>query len=104
MMLTHLDAPAEGPQEHELTAWLNQNDTIGFNTASLAPAANYYKKQRAMEFTGPGIVCDYLDVEGPLYESWPPPAHKRLFGELPIVEFKPQESTNIRAPKRCSMV
>jgi len=99
VMLTHLDAPAEGPQEHELTAWLNQNDTIGFNTASLAPAANYYKKQRAMEFTGPGIVCDYLDVEGPLYESWPPPAHKRLFGDLPIVEFKPQESPNIRPPK-----
>lgn len=99
VMLTHLDAPAEGPQQHELTAWLNQNDTIGFNTASLAPAANYFKKQRAMEFTGPGIVCDYLEVEGPLFESWPPPSHKRLFGELPIVEFKPQDNSNVRPPK-----
>ncbi|HUE69903.1 MAG TPA: hypothetical protein VMP01_03355 [Pirellulaceae bacterium] len=40
VMLTHLDAPAAGPQQHELTAWLNQNDTIGFNTASLAPRAS----------------------------------------------------------------
>jgi hypothetical protein len=98
-MLTHLDAPADAPQQHELTAWLNQNDTIGFNTASLAPAANYFKKKRAMEFTGPGIVCDYLDVEGPLFESWPPPSHKRLFGDLPLVEFKPQEHPNVRPPR-----
>lgn len=99
VLLTHLDAPAAGPQVHELTAWLNQNDTIGFNTASLAPAANYYKKKRAMEFTGPGIVCDYLDIEGPLFESWPPPSHKRLFGDLPLVEFKPEENPGVRPPK-----
>ncbi len=97
-MLTHLDAPVDGPQQHELTTWLNQNDTIGFNTASLAPAQNYYKKKRAMEFTGPGIVCDYLEVEGPLFESWPPASHKRLFGDLPIIEFKKDEQPNVRPP------
>jgi hypothetical protein len=98
-MLTHLDAPVAGPQQHELTSWLNQNDTIGFNTASLAPAANYFKKKRAMEFTGPGIVCDYLEVEGPLFESWPPPSHKRLFGDLTLVEFKQEENPNVRPPR-----
>lgn len=97
-LLTHLDAPVAGPQQHEIVTWLNQNDTIGFNTASLAPAQNYYKKKRAMEFTGPGIVCDYLDVEGPLFESWPPPSHKRLFGELPLVEFKRDENKDVRPP------
>lgn len=97
--LTHLDAPAAGPQEHELTVWLNQNDTLGFNTASLAPAANYYKPKRAMEFTGPGIVCDYLDIEGPLFDSWPPPSHRRLFGDLPLVEFKPAENPHVRPPQ-----
>lgn len=97
-LLTHFDAPAAGPQQHEIVTWLNQNDTIGFNTASLAPAQNYYKKKRAMEFTGPGIVCDYLDVEGPLFESWPPPSHKRLFGDLPIVEFKKDENKDVRPP------
>lgn len=97
-VLAHLDAPIN-EQTHELTTWLNQNDTIGFNTASLAPAANYYKKKRAMEFTGPGVVCDYLDVEGPLFDSWPPPSHKRLFGDLPLVEFKQEEHPNVRPPK-----
>ena len=97
-VLAHLDAPIN-EQTHELTTWLNQNDTIGFNTASLAPAANYFKKKRAMEFTGPGVVCDYLDVEGPLFDSWPPPSHKRLFGDLPLVEFKQDEHPNVRPPK-----
>ena len=47
----YFDAPPDKPLEHELTVWLNHNEIIGFNTASLAPAANYYKKKRAMEFT-----------------------------------------------------
>ncbi len=98
-VLAYFDAPSMNAQTHEITTWLNQNDTIGFNTASLAPAANYFKKRRAMEFTGPGVVCDYLDVEGPLFDSWPPPSHKRLFGDLPLVEFKQEEHPNVRPPK-----
>ena len=98
-VLTHLDAPSMNEQTHEFTTWLNQNDTIGFNTASLAPAANYHKKKRAMEFTGPGVVCDYLDVEGPLFDSWPPPSHKRLFGDLPLIEFIQEQHPNVRPPK-----
>jgi hypothetical protein len=97
-VLTYLDAPVT-EQTHEVVTWLNQKDTIGFNTASLAPAANYYKKRRAMEFTGPGIVCDYLDVEGPLFEGWPPASHQRMFGDLPLVEFKPADHPNVRPPK-----
>ena len=53
--------------------WLNHNEIIGFNAASLAPVANYSRKGRAMAFTGPGIACDWLDIEGPLHDVWPPP-------------------------------
>jgi hypothetical protein len=34
------------------------------------------------EFTY-GMVSDWIEVEGPLHESWPPPSHKRIFGNLP---------------------
>ena len=98
-VLAYFDAPSMQEQQHEIVTWLNQNDTIGFNTASLAPAANYFKKRRAMEFTGPGVVCDYLDVEGPLFDSWPPPSHKRLYGDLPLVEFKPDQHPNVKPPQ-----
>ena len=38
-VLGYFDAPPEKAMEHELRVWLNHNELIGFNTASLAPAA-----------------------------------------------------------------
>lgn len=99
-VLGYFNAPMNKPLEHEIYVWMNHNELIGFNAASLAPAANYYKKRRAMEFTGPGIVVDWLDVEGPLYETWPPTSHKRLFDDLPLAEFKPDNPSKIGNPQR----
>ncbi|MCA9176764.1 MAG: DUF1592 domain-containing protein, partial [Planctomycetales bacterium] len=99
-VLGYFDAPADTPLEHNLVVWLNHNEILGFNTASLAPAANYFKKRRAMEFTGPGIAVDWLEVEGPLYESWPPASHRLLFGDLPLREFKPADHPDVRPPRR----
>jgi hypothetical protein len=99
-VLGYYDAPSMDEKKHEVVTWLNPRETIGFNVASLAPVANYYKKKRAMEFTGPGIACDYLDVEGPLHDVWPPAGHRRLFGDLPIKEFVAKEHPGVRPPKR----
>lgn len=99
-VLGYYDAPSLKETEHELTTWLNYNEIIGFNTASLAPAANYARKGHAMSFTGPGIACDWLDIEGPLNPIWPPAAHRRLFGELPLTEFKQSEQQGITPPRR----
>jgi hypothetical protein len=95
-VLGFFDAPSLEPQEHELITWLNHNELIGFNTASLAPVANYNRKGHAMGFTGPGIAVDWLDVEGPLHDVWPPVGHQVLFGDLPLTEV--QETT--RPPVR----
>lgn len=98
-VLGYYDAPTM-ELEHEVITWLNSRETIGFNTASLAPTANYARPGRAMAFTGPGIVCDWFDVEGPLHDVWPPVSHQRLFGELPLAEFKPAEHPGTRPPPR----
>jgi hypothetical protein len=99
-VLGYFDAPDSSALEHEVYVWLNHNELIGFNTASLAPAANYYKARRAMEFTGPGITVDWLDIEGPLYKSWPPQSHTVLFGDLPIVEFSEANQPGVKPPVR----
>jgi len=93
-------APSLSPQVHEFELWLNYKDTFGFNTASLAPVANYSRKGRAMAFTGPAIASDWLEVEGPIHDVWPPVSHQRLFGDLPFAEFKAALYPGIRAPKR----
>jgi hypothetical protein len=99
-VLGYYDAPSLTSTEHEVTVWLNHNEIIGFNAASLAPAANYAKKGHAMSFTGPGIACDWLDIEGPINPVWPPIAHQRLFGDLPIVAFDPKANPAVHGPHR----
>ena len=99
-VLGYYDAPSLREQAHEFVTWLNLHDTLGFNAASLAMGANTRGKDRAMGFTGPGIACDYLDIEGPLHDAWPPASHKRLFGDLPLAEFKPAENPGVRPPAR----
>lgn len=99
-VLGYFDAPSLTPKVHEFTTWLNTKETLGFNTASLAMAVNYSRKGRAMAFTGPGIANDWLDVEGPIHEVWPPKAHTALFGDLKLVEFKAADHPGVRAPKR----
>ncbi len=99
-VLGYYDAPSMQSLEHEVTTWMNINEIIGFNTASLAPVVNYSRQGRAMAFTGPGIACDWLDIEGPLNDVWPPRAHRALFGEMPLVEWKDDAHPGVRAPVR----
>jgi len=99
-VLGYYDAPPNNEKVHEFVTWLNVKETIGFNAASLAPVVNYSRKGRALAFTGPGIASDWLDVEGPLHDVWPSPSHQMLFEDMPLVEFKPGEQTDIRPPKR----
>ena len=99
-VLGYYDAPSLQEKVHDFVTWLNYKDTVGFNAGSLAPGAQTRGKDRAMGFTGPGIACDYLEVEGPLHEVWPPLSHRLLFGDLPLVEFKPADNAKIRPPKR----
>jgi hypothetical protein len=39
-------------------------------------------KVGADSYEGPGVAVQWVEVEGPLHESWPPPSHRRIFGEL----------------------
>ncbi|MSU77555.1 MAG: DUF1587 domain-containing protein [Gemmataceae bacterium] len=87
-VLGYYDAPSLNEKVHDITTWLNKNAIVGFNAASLAHGANTRGKNRAMGFVGPGIACDYLDIEGPLHDVWPPRAHQILFGDLPLAEYK----------------
>ncbi len=104
-VLGYYAAPSIESQVHEETVWLNYKESFGFNTASLAPVVLYRvgtwgQKDRTMGFTGPCIVNDWLEVEGPLHDVWPPRSHRALFGDLPLTEFKAAEHKDVRPPPR----
>ncbi len=102
-LIGYFDAPSIDEQVHEFTTWFNFNDTIRFGTETLSMAAwgcNNRNPGGIMACKVPGIACDYVEIEGPLYESWPPPSHVRLFGDLPLVEFKAADHPGVQPPKR----
>ncbi|MCY2967367.1 MAG: DUF1592 domain-containing protein, partial [Planctomycetota bacterium] len=40
------------------------------------------------KYVGDGVAIDWLEVEGPLLDSWPEIGYRRLFGELPLARFE----------------
>ena len=81
-LLTYLDAPSMEPTVHEVVVWLNAGERLQLNPANLW--ANY---NRAYNYEGHCVCVDYVDIEGPIYEEWPPKSHQRLFGDLPLTKL-----------------
>jgi len=42
----------------------------------------------AADYTGPGLAVQWVEVEGPIHEEWPPASHRRIFGNLPQKDVK----------------
>jgi mono/diheme cytochrome c family protein len=65
---------------------LKQRQVIVFSGWTLPSARDFSDKQKGKSldgFTGPGLVVEWVEVEGPLNE-WPPAGYTRLFGDLPL--------------------
>src|SRR5207244_397639 len=61
---------------------LQPRSTIRIYPYGLA-GANVVHKIGADKYEGKGLAVHYVDVEGPLYDRWPPESHRRIFGDLP---------------------
>ncbi len=89
--LGYFDAPSLQPLITEIEVWLNPmrtpRDEILFNAVTLKTAGP--NNGNLAGYTGPGIAIDWLEVEGPLLDSWPPLGHRRLFSELQMVPLPP---------------
>jgi mono/diheme cytochrome c family protein len=100
-LLGYFDAPSLEPKVHETVAWLNPGDQLKWNPVSLPWVRVSERPGKAAEWVGPGVALDWMEVEGPIVESWPPEGHKRLFGELPIERIP--DKTEVRSPRRAPL-
>jgi hypothetical protein len=89
---------------HEYVGWFDVNEELLFEIGTLT---GYEKKHgrwpsqapgACTTHSGPGIALDWFEVEGPLFEQWPPQSHQALFGSLPIRGFSPDAAA--LPPKR----
>ena len=90
-----VDLPPNKAAVREVTAWLERgggmdhpnDDFIRIIGASLENVRDYAGKNKEMvgpPWPVPGIAIEWVEIEGPFNEQWPPASHRALFGDLPV--------------------
>jgi mono/diheme cytochrome c family protein len=81
-LVGYFDAPADTPTVVEWVEHLEARGTIRILPYGLASAQAVHKVG-ADTYDGPGLAVQWVEVEGPLHDTWPPESHRRIFGDLP---------------------
>ena len=79
------------PAVHELEVWLLAGEMIRPDAGRLfrsRPGRDRWHNPLAERDGQPGVVFRWMEVEGPIYDQWPPAGHQLMFGDLPIAERK----------------
>lgn len=85
-LLSLFTAESLAPSTHTFHAWLDAHESLVFDPVSV-PWRGLRVSQvggRSAQYVSQGVALDWFEIEGPLFASWPPESHKRLFGDLPI--------------------
>lgn len=83
------------PEVHQLEVELLAGEMIRPDAGRLfrsRPGASRWQNPLAERDGQPGVVFRWMEVEGPLIESWPPAGHRLMFGDLPRVVRRGVES------------
>lgn len=80
-LIGYFDAPPNKPTVIEFVRHVEPRTTIRILPYGLA-GANEVKKVGAEKWKEPGLAIQYVSVEGPLHDTWPPESHRRIFGTL----------------------
>lgn len=80
-LVSYFDALPGEPQVIEFIDKMEPRTTISILPYGL-PSAQAVHKIGAERYDGPGLAVDWIEVEGPLHETWPPPSHRAIFGDL----------------------
>jgi cytochrome c553 len=93
-LIGYFDLPADGKREMEVFANIEQGELLDIKPFD----TNYDDKGRglwsidAYDYRGRGIAVEWVEIEGPLVESWPPPGVARLFGDVAVKSVKKASS------------
>ena len=71
------------PTTFEMKAWLRVGDSLKISPLGLSPDKSL-KAEGVDKYKGRGLGIVGVEVEGPLYETWPLAGQRLLFGDLPI--------------------
>ncbi len=74
------------PRLMETTLRMNEGELLYMSAqgCDYAPDGTHVQDIGGETYTGSGMAIQWVEMEGPLLESWPPPSVQRVFGDLPI--------------------
>ncbi|WP_372716026.1 DUF1592 domain-containing protein [Novipirellula sp.] len=80
-LLEHLEIASDRPEVHEWEGELLRGHFLHLYPSEL-PVKRFPKNQKYEQVTwdGPGVCVQWLEIEGPITESWPPQGQEVLFG------------------------
>lgn len=82
--LGQFDSTPDGKVQ-EIDTWLLQGESIRPDAVRFfRPRPGDMRNPWATPEGQPGVSFRWMEVEGPLYDSWPTQSHKTLFGDLPL--------------------
>jgi mono/diheme cytochrome c family protein len=82
-LVGYFDVPAEKPTVVEFDLSMDPAQTIRIIADNLGAIPPDVEKVGADNYKGPGLVVQWVDIEGPILDSWPPKSQRLLFGDLP---------------------
>jgi hypothetical protein len=78
----YYDVAPGKPTVLEFIEKLEPKNTVRFVVDNLGVIPPVVEKVGAENYKGPGLAIQWVEIEGPLHETWPPPGHRRLFADL----------------------
>ncbi len=84
-LVGYFDVPSPDPERPTVVEFVDRleaRSTIRLLPYGLASAQAVHKVG-ADDYQGPGLAVQWVEVEGPLHDTWPPESHRRIFGDLP---------------------
>ncbi len=80
-LVSYFDAPPDKPKVIEFEDQMEPRTSIVILPYDL-PSAQTVSKVGSEKWDGPGLAVDWVDMDGPLNETWPPESHRRIFGDM----------------------
>jgi Protein of unknown function (DUF1588)/Protein of unknown function (DUF1592)/Protein of unknown function (DUF1585)/Protein of unknown function (DUF1587)/Protein of unknown function (DUF1595)/Planctomycete cytochrome C len=80
-LISYFDAQPDKPAVFEFVRYMEPRTTIRMLPYGLA-GANTVKQLGGEKWDGPGLAIQYVDVEGPINDAWPPESHRRIFDDM----------------------
>lgn len=80
-------APVDAPETYESRVLLTtEKSSLEFTNPYRVPYAPHYNPHYIVQrddFPRPELLMDWIEIEGPVYDDWPPSSHQRIFIDSP---------------------